>query len=379
MNGIDSLLLVLGCILLGCLLVQLLFYWVIFSRFAFNRFAKKDENVYPGVSVVICVKNDCSYLEQFLPFILTQDYPDYEVIVVNDNSNDDTEHILREMQQFHKHLQVISIATQVQKKNDNKLALAVGIKSAKNDLILMTNADCQPRSASWIRELAACSTDKKSIVLGYRTYKPKKGLLNILVRFDVLYTAIRYFSFTLTGCPYMGTKSNMLYSKEMFLQNNDYLLAYKMDAGENDLFISKMMNKHNTTISYSYPSQMIASFHYQSFLEWINRKKKHIRAMKYAKSTSKFFLSLYWYTGLLFYILLVITLLLSVNVIWGIGFLLGVYFIRLFSQWFIFAKACNKLNEKQLIKYIPLMDIFFMFLIPLIKALTSFQKQSRWK
>ncbi|MDR2408404.1 MAG: glycosyltransferase [Bacteroidales bacterium] len=379
MSVIDNLLLVLGGVLLGCLLVQLLFYWVIFSRFAFNRLSKRDGNGCPGVSVVICVKNDCSYLEQFLPFILTQDYPDYEVIIVNDNSNDDTEHILREMQQSHKHLHVISIATQTQKENDNKLALAVGIRSAKNDLILMTNANCQPRSSSWIRELAACSTDKKTIVLGYRTYNHRKGLLNILVRFDGLYTALQYFSFTLTAFPYMGTKSNMLYSKEMFLQNNDYLLAYKMDAGENDLFISKMMNKHNTTISYSYPSQVIAAFHYQSFFDWINRKKKHVRAMKYAKQTSKFFLHLYWYTGLLFYILLVVTLLLSANVVWGIGFLLGVYFIRLFSQWLIFAKACNKLNEKQLIKYIPLMDIFFMFLIPLINVLTSFQKQSKWK
>ncbi|MDR0606309.1 MAG: glycosyltransferase [Bacteroidales bacterium] len=378
MSVIDNLLLVLGCILLGCLLVQLLFYWVIFSRFAFNRVLKRDKKVYSGISVVICVKNDCSYLEQFLPVVLTQDYPDYEVIIVNDNSNDDTEHILREMQQVHKHLHVISIATQSSKGNDNKLALAVGIKSAKNDLILMTNADCQPRSSSWIKELAVCTTDKKAIVLGYKTYNSKKGLLNILIRFDALYTAIRYFSFALTGCPYMGVKSNMLYSKEMFLQNNDYLLAYKMEAGENDLFISKMMNKHNTTISYSYSSQVVSSLCYQSFSEWVNRKEKHVRAMKYAKPTSKFFLKLYWYTGLLFYILLVVTLCLSANIILGIGFLLGVYFIRLISQWFIFAKACNKLNEKQLIKYVPLMDIFFMFLIPLVDVLT-FQKQSRWK
>jgi glycosyltransferase involved in cell wall biosynthesis len=379
MDVIDNLVLASGSILLLCLLLQLLFYWLIFSRFAFNRPPKREINVFPGISVVICVRNDSSSLEHFLPSILTQDYPNYEVIIVNDNSTDDSEHLLLEMQQYHKHLHVISISTHSPKGNDNRLALAVGIKSAKNNLILMTNADCQPCSSSWIREMAACTTDKKTIVLGYRTYKKQKGLLNTLIRFDALHTAMHCFSFALTGCPYMGIKSNMLYSKEMFLQNNDYLSTYKMETGENELFIGNMMNKHNTAISYVYPSQIVSLSHCQSFSDWINRKKKHIRTMKHCKRRSKFLLSLYWMSGLLFYISFIFTLLWSVYVVWTVGFLVGVYLIRLFSQWFIVAKACNKLNEKRLIGYIPLLDIFFMFLIPILNGIISFQKQNRWR
>ncbi len=379
MDVVVDLFFILVCLLSGCLFFQLLFYWGIFARFAFNKPSKTEKKIFPGVSVIICVKNEISYLEQFLPNILAQDYPDYEVVLVNDNSSDETENILREMQYYHKHLQVISISTQFKQGNDKNLALAVGIKSAKNDLILMTGADCQPCSSSWIMEMVSCSSQEKPIVLGYRAYGRQKGVLNKLIRFDTVHTAIQYFSFALTGLPYMGTKSNMLYSKRMFLDNNNYLSAYKTKSEDNDLFVSRIMNNRNTAISYSHSSQVVSSLYLQSFSEWIDSKKRHILTGKSYKFVNKLFLGLYWISGWLFYVLLIITLCFYIRVICIIGVLLGLYCIKLLSQWVVFARSCNKLNEKQLIKYIPLLDIFFMFLMPLVRGIVLFQKQKRWK
>jgi len=373
---LGGILLVFCCVFVGCLFLQLLFYWLFFARFAFYKQKGEQKKAVVPVSVIICARNESGYLQQFLPSVLTQDYSDYEVIVVNDNSTDDSKDVLREMQQYHKHLQVVTVSTQFRKENDRKLALAVGIKSAKNDFVLITGADCCPCSPSWVSEMVGCTSEKHSMVLGYYSHKEKKGILNKLIHFDTVYTALCYFSFSLVGRPYMGMGKNILLSKKMFLNDSNYLSSYKTNSENSDLPISNMAKQKNISISYKYDSQTVSVFRYESFVHWLRNKQKNFRSYKF---TNRFLLKLYGFTGFLFYISFILSLLLSTNNIFTLGLLMILYCLRLFSQWFVFAKSCNKLNEKKLIRYIPLFDIFFVLVMPFVRGILFFKRGDKWK
>jgi glycosyltransferase involved in cell wall biosynthesis len=379
MEFLSGLFFVLFVVLSACLLVQLLFFGILFARFAFYKPKKQQTNNYPPVSVIICAKNESGYIQQFLQNILTQDYPDYEVILVNDNSIDDSDGVLKEMQYYHKRLQVINVSTQLKAANDKRLALSVGIKSAKNDLVLITDADCCPNSLSWIKEMVDCQKGSNPIVLGYCSYGHKKGLFNKLISFDVFYTAICYFSFAIAGKPYMGTGKNILFSKTTFLENFNYLSAYRVNAGRNDMIISDMAEDSSIAVSYGQKSQMISFTPYESFTHWLKEKKGRQSASKYYKFVNKFFLRLYEFTGFLFYVLIVILLFPMINNLFLLIFLPSIYCLRLLCQWFVFAKSCNKLNEKKLIKYIPLFDLFFAFLMPFVRGILIFKRKDEWK
>lgn len=376
MEFLSGIFFVLFLILSACFLIQLLVFWIFFARFAFYKPKKRQTNNYPPVSVIICVKNESGYIQQFLQNILTQDYPDYEVILVNDNSIDDSDGVLKEMQYYHKRLQVINISTQLKTANDKRLALSVGIKSAKNDLVLVTDADCCPNSLFWIRKIIDCQQENNPIVLGYCSYVHKKGFFNKLISFDVFYTAICYFSFALAGKPYMGMGKNILFSKKTFLENFNYLSVYRVNAGRNDMIISDMAKDSSIAVSYSQQSQMISFTPYESFVCWLKELRNRRLTYKDYKFVNKFFLRLYEFTGFLFYVIFIILLFPMVDNVFLLLFLPSVYCLRLLCQWFVFAKSCNKLNEKKLIKYIPLFDLFFVFFMPFVRGILLFKRKT---
>ena len=180
-------------------LVQLVFYWGIFSRAAFfrtkNDFTRKDE----PVSIIVCARNEYSNLSANLPFLLNQDYSDFEVVVVDHGSDDDTHYLLRDLQLEYKHLKVVTIGEDLNFFTGKKFPLSIGIKSASHDLLLLTDADCIPRSNQWLRKMASNFTFGTEIVLGYGAYEREKSLVNLLIRFDTLRVAMQYFGLALAG------------------------------------------------------------------------------------------------------------------------------------------------------------------------------------
>ncbi len=379
MEFLSGIFFVLFWVLSACLLIQLLVFWILFARFAFYKSKKQQANDYPPVSVIICVKNESGYIKQFLQNILTQEYPEYEVILVNDNSIDDSDGVLKEMQYYHKHLQVINVSTQLKSANDKRLALSVGVKSAKNNTVLITDADCLPNSPSWITKMLDCQQGNNPIILGYCSYGHQKSFLNKLISFDVFHTAMCYFSFALAGKPYMGMGKNILFPKKIFLENFNYLSAYRVNIGRNDMIISDMAKDSSISISYAQASQMTSFAPYESFSHWLREKENRQSASKYYKLINRFFLRLYKFTGFLFYVTLIILLFPMVNNLFLLIFLPSTYCLRLLCQWLIFAKSCNKLNEKKLVKYIPLFDLFFAFLMPFVRGILLFKRKNEWK
>ena len=188
--------------------VQLIYLWLVFNKVGLKRnLILPDErrgNPEP-VSVVICAHNEFLHLRDNLPSILHQDYPEYEVLVVNHFSDDDTPYLLRKLQEQYPHLHVVTIEEELNFFTGKKFPLSIGIKSARYDRILLTDADCRPVSDQWIRWMSSGFDQRKEIVLGYGRYRYNKGLLNALIRFDTLHIALQYLGFALAGRPYMGT------------------------------------------------------------------------------------------------------------------------------------------------------------------------------
>ena len=353
--------------------IQLFWYWFFFSRLAFYR-KKKVPGTKEPVSIVICAKNEYENLRRNLPLILDQDYPDYEVVLVNDGSEDDTAYLLNALSKTHKHLKVVTIRESVNFFSGKKFPLSIGIKSAKNDIILLTDADCVPESNKWIEQMQSGYNEGVEIILGYGKYEKKEGLLNMLIRFDTIHIAVQYLSFALAGIAYMGVGRNLSYRKKMFYRMNGFQSHYMLKSGDDDLFINQSANSRNVRIEISYESQTV-SLPKLTFKEWFAQKKRHLSTSTHYKFRHKLLLGLYYFTQVSFYILAVLLFCFMDNFIIFSGLIL----LRLASQIFIFKKCLHRLNEKHLLLTLPLIEIILLILNPFMALAKFVNKENKWK
>lgn len=362
---------------LSIFLIQMVYFWGIFSGFVFSRRKKKSEQLLP-VSVVICARNEYYQLEKNLPKILEQEYPDFEVIVVNDESDDDTSELLNDLSRKYPNLIVLNTEKNHNFFKGKKFSLALGIKSAHNEIILLTDADCEPIGKDWIKEMQApFSQQKTKIVLGYGAYKSKKGLLNELIRFDTLSIALQYFSLAKRGIPYMGVGRNLAYRRSLFIETKGFVSHYNVSSGDDDLFINQNATRKNTAIVFSHESQTISEPK-TDFGSWVFQKKRHLTTGKYYKWWHKIILTLFPLTTLAFYILPVFLIWYNNN-IYTIITVCAFLLIRLLSQLLIIKKAMNKLKERNLLLFSPFLEIFFIFFNAIMMLSNTGKQQSRWK
>ena len=192
--------------------VLLIFYFFFFWRLSMHK--KDDASFSHPISIIICAKNEEENLKNNLPKILNQKYFNFEVIVVNDQSIDETSFLLEKFEKSYSNLVVVTIDSHVNHKIGKKFALTLGIKTAKYEYLLLTDADCVPNSENWAKQIVKNFTCS-DIVLGYGGYKKKKGLLNKFIRFDTFNVAQQYLSFALAGQTYMGVGRNLAYKKSI--------------------------------------------------------------------------------------------------------------------------------------------------------------------
>ena len=353
--------------------IQLLFYWGIFWRL--GRYVQPEVGARPGgVSVVICARNEYHHLKENLRQILEQDYPDYEVLVVNHSSDDDTRYLLSYLEEKYPNLTTISIREDLNFFSGKKFPLSIGIKSAKYDRVLLTDADCKPASGDWIRYMQSAFDPKTEVVLGYGPYYPRKGLLNKMIRFDTAHIAIQYLSYALAGIPYMGVGRNLAYMKQLFYRNKGFISHYNIRSGDDDLFINRVARRSNTAIMVE-PGSFTFSDPKETFGEWIAQKKRHLSTSTLYKFGHKLLLSVYSFSLFSLYVLFILLLSLNLSVIP----VLTLYLLRMISQYFIFGSCMKKLNEKDLVIFLPFYEILLLMVNTGTLASNLFHKQVRWK
>ncbi len=356
-------------------LIQLFYYLFYYSRILFYKQKIKKKNKTEPVSVIICARNEQENLEKNLPSILTQNYPDYEVIVVNDCSEDETEFVLERFQKKYKHLKTTTLKQDEKFYHSKKLALTIGIKAAKNDLLLLTDADCIANSERWIEKMQHSFSDKTEIILGYGGYIREKRLINNLIRFDTLFIAIQYLSFALARKPYMGVGRNLAYRKSLFFKNKGFAKHSHIISGDDDLFINEVANRKNTKIEIS-KEAITQSLAESSFSSWFKQKKRHISTGKLYKFGTKWRLFCENTSRISFYTLFIL------SIIWFKEYYIyisGAFAFRLLLQLIIYKVAMMRLNEKYLLIPSILYDIMMPFLNFSLILANYFTTKNKWK
>jgi glycosyltransferase involved in cell wall biosynthesis len=362
--------LVLGFLIIA--FIQLMIYLFIFSRLAFFKNKNETSNKSEPISVIICAKNERDNLLKFLPDFLNQDYPNFEVIVVNDHSVDDTEDVLKAYTMQFKHLKVVNVPDNDRFYGSKKFALTLGIKAAQYDNVLLTDADCKPASKKWIQLMSEYAANKK-IILGFGAYEKQKGLLNKLIRFDTLFTATQYLSFALLKLPYMGVGRNLAYNKELFFSVKGFSSHQHILSGDDDLFINEVANSKNTQIVIDEEAHTI-SVPKATFKLWLRQKKRHFSTGKYYKVGHKLMLSIYPLTLLIFVLLFISLVIQQIS----IHLIVGVFLLRLLIQLLIFIKIEKRLGSKDLWFLAPILELFFMFFNPLLLISNFIKKNTKW-
>ena len=354
-------------------LVQLYYILVVHKRLRGYKRQDKPAIIHP-VSVIICARNEEGNLRENLSLVLEQDYPDFEVVVVNDCSVDDSDLVLREFSEKYPHLKVVTINEHSRFKHGKKFAVTLGIKAAKNEYLLFTDADCRPSSANWIARMQENFSDSTEIVLGYSPYETESGFLNKLIRFETFFTALNYLSFCLAGKPYMGVGRNLAYTKTLFFRGKGFASHMHIPSGDDDLFVNQNANYRNTVIEIDDDTQVWSSPK-KSFTSYFKQKLRHSGAGKVYKASHRRMLSYQTGTALFFYIWLGCLVLLKAQ--WYL--MLSFYALRLLAQIFIYFPVLKRFKYKDLIWWLPALDLIYNFYILVLSIISLFKKTVKWK
>jgi len=355
--------------------IQIIFYLFVFGSFALSKNKPPKSSFNQPISVLICAKNEAKNLIKNIPFLLKQNYTDFEIVLINDCSSDNTLEIIKQFKEESKiDIKIVDVSSNEQFWGSKKYALTLGIKAASYEHLLFIDADCKPASEYWISEMTNNFSNEHQLVLGYGAYKKiEQSFLNKLIRFETLLTAIQYFSYSKMGIPYMGVGRNLAYTKTLFFSANGFVKHMKIKSGDDDLFINQVGTEQNTTNCYSLNS-FTKSNPKTTFKEWILQKRRHISTASYYKPLHKLLLGTFFSSQLLFWILSLI--LLSLLYQWQIISVL--IFARFLIQYIVIGYSAKKLNEKDLILLAPFLELFLIItqLFIFIKNLIS--KPTHW-
>lgn len=295
----------LGSLLLS-FLIQLLFHLLLYRKtYQYERkrvvTAVPDEDL-PGISVIISSKNNSEELEKNLPFILEQDYPNFEVIVVNCGSTDETDTVLKAFEQKYQRLYHTYVPADTNSINEKKLALTLGIKAAKNEILLFTEAYCRPGTTRWIREFGKEFLQGRDIVLGYsRLIIEKKVPMRKFMLFDNLIYHLKFISLAIAGKPFMGTGRNMAYKKALFYLHKGFSSILHIEGGEDDLYINRIAPGKQTGVVISRDS-MTETHGIDHLHTWRSLKSKHLYTKQFYKGFAFHLLGLETFSKYVFYI-----------------------------------------------------------------------------
>jgi glycosyltransferase involved in cell wall biosynthesis len=364
--------LVLEIIALTAVAAQII-YLVLFL-IAFSRKRKIAPDQQPPVSIVVCAHDEEENLRELIPQLLNQRYSHFEVIIVEDRSNDGTFDYLLDATKQNEKLKMVRVTQTPEHINGKKFGLTLGIKAAKNDWILFTDADCRPKNENWLKEMsAACSVDHQ-IVLGVSVYEKEKGLLNNFIRFETFLTAIQYVGWALLGNPYMGVGRNLAYRKSLFINNKGFHPYLKVTGGDDDLFVNAHSTRKNTgvvlgaeSLIFSKPKKFWTDFYYQ--------KIRHLSVGKNYKFFDKIILGLFSFTWILTWIfVLPFTPFSAWNYV-----LAGCILLRWILLISLFNLAPRKMGDPFEAWKAPFLDFIYAFYYLVAGPVAFFSKKVRWK
>ena len=348
---------------------------VAYSIYFFSRltaFKSKLESFNKPISIVICVKNEAHNLKKFLPKVLDQDYPEFEVVVVNDQSKDGTAAILKNFAESYPKLVIVTIDKHIKHWPGKKFALTLGIKTAKHDYLLLTDADCLPNSSNWAKQMSS-NFNNSEIVLGFGGYQRGKGLLNKIIRFDTFNVAKQYLSYSLAGFTYMGVGRNMAYKKSLFFENKGFAKHVHIPSGDDDLFIQEVANKDNVSVEIVTDAHTISTV-IERWKDWSYQKRRHITTAPLYKTNFKILLAVYPYAQFFFWTAIIILFVLKAP----IAITTTILGLKLLTTYLINYKPMKQFNTIDLYWIHPIYEVMYLLVQGFFVLLNVVNKPKKW-
>jgi len=352
--------------------IQFIYYILLFSKFTFTS-GENIQTSYLPVSVIVCAKNESKNLPILIPKLIDQHYNNFEIVLINDCSTDNTLEIITHFQKTHQNIAVVNVKENEHFWGNKKYALTLGIKAAKYEHLVFIDADCVPASNNWLKSMSCKFSDKKQIVLGYGAYlKINKSFLNKIIRFETLLTAIQYFSFAEIGLPYMGVGRNLAYTKKLFYKVNGFAKHINIKSGDDDLFINEVATKKNTVCNYN-SEGFTYSEPKKNFKLWIQQKRRHIETSNYYKLYQKYILGIFYSSQLLFWIVAIYLIAIDINLL-----IITLIIFRFCITYLILGIAAKKLKENDLIFFIPVYELFLISIQFYLFIRNKISKPTHW-
>lgn len=342
-------------------IIQAVYYMVAYARpLRTARRLQPDRPLrdYPPVSIIVYAKNESENLRKHLPDLLTQDYPEYEVIVINDGSTDESDEVLKTLSNRYKHLYHTYIPEDAKYLSRKKLSLTLGIKAAKYDLLLFTEANCRPLTPLWIQAMTeAYRGEKTEIVLGFCAYRYYKGFFHKLVAYDNLFTGLQSLASALTHHPYTGNGRNLSYRKYLFFEHKGYSHSLYLHAGDDDLFINEAATTGNTEAAYT-PDSLTEMAPIEYFSIWKEMKVSRAATQKYYKGRQLAFYRMGETCFFVFFLSIVSLVILGMQgnlwlIAWGISLYLFHYLLKVV----LFYRSARLFGQKPLLGWLPLLEL----------------------
>ena len=340
--------------------IQLFYQLYFFSRLTFHK-NTPPKYIIP-LSIIIASRNEYDNLKKNLPLFLNQKYPEFEVIIINDRSWDQSSSLLEKLKKEHSNLKIVEIADNGTDHFAKKLALTLGIKASKFDHYIFSDADCYPKSNLWLKEISGGFQQKKEIIIGGSSYAKKKGLLNKLIRFDTAQIAMMYLGMAKAKIPYMGVGRNLGYNSTIYERLRGFKSHYHIPSGDDDLFVNEGANKVNTSVVFSKES-ITVSTPKKSVKEWFKQKRRHHLTNGHYKLKHKILLLFYPLSLLIFYILSIYLAYLGINK----DFILSLIISRNLLLILVFIKPFKNLLCIDLLIAAPIYEIILLFCYPMFQ------------
>lgn len=346
------------------LIIQYIYYFGVYNRIHTHNMAAKKGDVHfthdePPLSIIICAHNESENLRKNLPFILEQDYPQFEVIVINDGSTDETEEVLSVFEEKYPHLYHSFTPDSARYISRKKLALTLGIKASKYDWLVFTEVNCYPANNQWLRLMARNFTPRTQVVLGYSGYERGKGWLHKRASFDSLFTSLRYLGLALAGKPYMGIGRNLAYRKDLFFNTKGFSTYLNMQRGEDDLFINQVAHKDNTRVETDIDAT-IRMQPVECYKDWKEEKVSYMATARFHRGSQRWLLGFETCTRLLFYAACVAGITFGIlSFHWvAAGAALLIWLLRYMVQAYVINKAATEMgNNRHYYFSLPVFDI----------------------
>ncbi|KQC01991.1 transmembrane glycosyltransferase [Pedobacter sp. Hv1] len=360
--------------LIFCFLVQLYFSLFVHLKLASTKVQSIPENALNPISVIVYARNEAKSLEKYLPNLFNQNYPNFEVVVVNDRSWDGTDDLLERLAKQYTQLKVVTVAEGDKFIAGKKFAVTMGIKASSYDWLVLTDADCEPASANWLMGMQQPAAESTEIVIGYAPLMKKRGFLNVMIRFETFFKAVNYLAYALKGKPYMGVGRNLAYKKSLFFKNKGFAAHMHIAVGDDDLFVNSNGNRNNTEVQINKEAQVWGEPK-TSLIAYLREKKVQKGAKVLYKSGHKLMLAIQAIAYFLFYAFTIALLCFKATLYLAIG----VFVLSLIVRCLIYPRLLKRLNYGELRWWFPLLDIILFVFVVFNSFLSIFVKKVQWK